>query len=238
MFVAQVAIRFHAQRAAIFVAEPARHGGDIDAALDADGREQMPEIVMCYPLHSDLCGSVRHAVLTLEDPHDRSGWRFNQSLCAQVGEHLFKLGNHGYESRLAVFRRRLGIAADVQLPANEIRICPGDVFCLANPETAVSEKPNEVRAVLRLSCSGRADFVNESQELISRWEFELLLAHLYPREPGGRIVEAGASADCFVEDSPQRSDAVVHDGRRVMSLISSEPVFAVALTQLPHIGLE
>ncbi len=68
MFIAQVAIRFHTQRAAIFVAQPARHGGDIDAALDADGREQMAKIVMSDPLHSDLCGGVRHAVFDTRRP--------------------------------------------------------------------------------------------------------------------------------------------------------------------------
>ena len=133
MFIAQVAVRFHTQRTAILVAEPARDGGDIDAALDANGRKEMAKIVMSDPLHSDLCGSVRHAVLTLEDPHDRGRRRFNQSFGTQLGEHLFKLGNHRDEPRLAVFRRRLRIATDVQLPANEIRICPGDVLCLANP---------------------------------------------------------------------------------------------------------
>lgn len=55
----------------------------------ADGREQMPKIVVSYPLHSDLYGGVRHAVLTLEDQHDRGGRRFSQSFGTQLCEHLF-----------------------------------------------------------------------------------------------------------------------------------------------------
>ena len=50
----QVAVRFHRQRPAVFVSEPARNGRNVHAAFDAAGREQMPQIVMGDATCSDL----------------------------------------------------------------------------------------------------------------------------------------------------------------------------------------
>lgn len=38
----QMAVGFHAQRAAVLVTEPTRNGWNIHAAFDTNGREQMP----------------------------------------------------------------------------------------------------------------------------------------------------------------------------------------------------
>jgi hypothetical protein len=39
VILAQVPVRFHAQRAAVFVAKPTRNGENIDASFDANGCE-------------------------------------------------------------------------------------------------------------------------------------------------------------------------------------------------------
>ena len=39
MVLAQVAVRFHTQRAAVFVSKPTRNGWNVHAALDTNGRE-------------------------------------------------------------------------------------------------------------------------------------------------------------------------------------------------------
>ena len=41
MLTSQVAVGFHCERAAVLVAEPAGHRWNINAAFDANGREQM-----------------------------------------------------------------------------------------------------------------------------------------------------------------------------------------------------
>ena len=46
VFVAEVAVGFHRQRAAVFVAEPARDGGDVHAGFNAARREKMAQIVV------------------------------------------------------------------------------------------------------------------------------------------------------------------------------------------------
>jgi hypothetical protein len=61
----QMSVRLHAQRAAVFVAEPTRDGGNIDSALNADCGKEMSQIVVRDSLHSDLLGRLRHADLTL-----------------------------------------------------------------------------------------------------------------------------------------------------------------------------
>ena len=70
MILPQVPVRFHAERTAIFVAKPSRDSRNIHAALDANGREEVSQIVMSNSLHSDLCRGVRHTVLAFENAHD------------------------------------------------------------------------------------------------------------------------------------------------------------------------
>src|SRR5205823_14914132 len=69
MVLAQVAVGFHTQCAAVFVSKPARNSGNIDTAFDAYGREQMTEAVVSCPLHSDLRGRMCHAILRFKDAH-------------------------------------------------------------------------------------------------------------------------------------------------------------------------
>ena len=65
MVLTQVSVRFHAQRAAIFVPEPARNSGNIYAALDANRRKKMAKIVMRNAFHSDFRRRMRHTVLAM-----------------------------------------------------------------------------------------------------------------------------------------------------------------------------
>ncbi len=71
MILTQVSVRFHAQRAAVFVPQPPRDGRNIHATLDANRRKKMAQIVMRDSLHPDLRRRVRHAVLTFENAHYR-----------------------------------------------------------------------------------------------------------------------------------------------------------------------
>ena len=57
MVLALVSVRLHAKRAAVFMAEPARDGGNIHAAFDADCGEQVAQIMMRDALYPDLRGA-------------------------------------------------------------------------------------------------------------------------------------------------------------------------------------
>ena len=57
MLVAEVAVNFHGQRAAVLVAEPAGDGGNVNAALNAAGGEQMAQIVRSWVCFSPLAGA-------------------------------------------------------------------------------------------------------------------------------------------------------------------------------------
>lgn len=69
-------VGLHTKCAPVLVSEPTRNGGDIDAALDANRREQMTKIVVRDAPHPNFRRCVRHAVLTLEHPHDARIGRF------------------------------------------------------------------------------------------------------------------------------------------------------------------
>jgi len=55
----------------------------------------------------------------------------------------------------------------MQLAAGDVCVYPRHIFCLANSQAAVSEKPHEIRAVLRLSCARSANLLNKFQEFFA-----------------------------------------------------------------------
>src|SRR5436190_8747349 len=167
MVLAQVAVGFHTQWAAVFVSKPARNSGNIDTAFDANGREQMTEVVVSYPLHTDLRRRMCHAILTFKDAHYGCVRRFIRSLGAQFRQHPLKFWNHRHISHLAVLGCGLRVASHVQLATAKVCVCPRHVFCLANSQAAISEKPHEISAVLRLSCSRSANLLNKFQEFFA-----------------------------------------------------------------------
>jgi hypothetical protein len=83
---AQVSVHFHAQRAAVFVPEPPRHGRNVHAAFDADRREKTAQIVVGNPFHSNLRCCMSHAVLAFKDGHDGCVRRFIRSFRSQFGQ--------------------------------------------------------------------------------------------------------------------------------------------------------
>ena len=56
---AMVCVNLHEQRAAIRVPKPCRHGRDIHAGLDREGREGVSQIVMRQPLHAEFPAGIR-----------------------------------------------------------------------------------------------------------------------------------------------------------------------------------
>ena len=76
----QVAVCFHAQRAAVFVPEPPRYSRNVHATLDANRRKKMTEIVMSNAFHPDFRRRMRHAILAFEDAHYGCSRRFIRPL--------------------------------------------------------------------------------------------------------------------------------------------------------------
>ena len=63
----QMPVRFHCQRAAVFVSEPARNGRNIHAAFDAARREQMPQVVMRDAIRADFFARSIKRLLAFAD---------------------------------------------------------------------------------------------------------------------------------------------------------------------------
>jgi hypothetical protein len=53
MLIPQVAIGAHCQGAAVFMPKPSGGGGNIDAAFNATGSEQIPEVVVGEPVNAN-----------------------------------------------------------------------------------------------------------------------------------------------------------------------------------------
>ena len=67
VFTAEVAVGLHRESPAIFMAEPAGDGWNIDAALNADGREKVTQVVVGDSRHADFLRSPIHRLLAF--PH-------------------------------------------------------------------------------------------------------------------------------------------------------------------------
>src|SRR6266566_3012073 len=198
----------------------------------------MTEIVMGYALHTDLRRPTRHAVLAFKDAHHGCARRFIRSLGSQFLQHPLKFWNHRHVSHLAVLCCSLRVASHMQLGTAKVCVCPRHIFCFADSQAAVSEKPHEIRAVLRLSCARVANLLNEFQEFFARWKLQFFLTKFYAREFRRRIIESCTGADRFIENRSQRPDAVVHHSRCVLLLKSREPILTIALAYFSHIGFE
>ena len=73
MLVAEMAVNFHGQRAAVFVAEPSGDGRDVNAALNAAGGEQMAQIVMGQMSDTGFFFRRFHRQLGLRYAHHEKG---------------------------------------------------------------------------------------------------------------------------------------------------------------------
>src|SRR5260370_40317654 len=120
----------------------------------------MTEVMVSYPLHADLCGRMRYAVLTFKDAHYGCVRRFIRSLGAQFRQHPLKFWNHRHKSHFAVLGCSLRVTSHMQLAAGGLCGCPPHIFCLANSQAPVSEQPHEIRPVLRLPCAPSAELLS------------------------------------------------------------------------------
>src|SRR5260370_8491130 len=169
----------------------------------------MTEVRVSYPLDADLWGRMRHAVLTFKDAHYGCVRRFIRSLGAQFRQHPLKFWNHRHISRFAILRCGNWISTDVKLMASKACIGPGNVLRLADPQSAVSEKPHEIGAIFRLPCARRANFLNRPQEFLSRRQLQSLRAYSHTGEICNRITEACSISYSFLKNCPQCSNRVV-----------------------------
>jgi hypothetical protein len=70
----------------------------------------------------------------------------------QFLEHLLKFGNR-HMARLAILRRRLRVAANMDFATRKIHVRPSHIIRLSDPHTAVSQKLDKTCEVLRLPLS-------------------------------------------------------------------------------------
>jgi len=93
MFLAQVPIRSHRQRASIGVTEPSRNGRYIHARLDAKGRKEVSKVVVGHPVATGFFCRARERLLRLTDTKNRV-LRFWHLFAVQAFEKLLQGRNH------------------------------------------------------------------------------------------------------------------------------------------------
>jgi len=111
MLVAEMAIDFHCQGATVLMAEPAGDGGNVNAALNAAGGEQMAQIVMGQMSDTGLSFRRFHRQLGLRYAHHASICRCIGTLLAQPFEEFAHFRDYGNAADFAVLGAFVRVAA-------------------------------------------------------------------------------------------------------------------------------
>ena len=152
MLIAQMTVGFHAQRAAVLVPKPAGDRWNVNASLNAACCEQMAQVMMCDAFYVGQFRGPVDGFLTLEYLHHRPVGRFFGPLRTHLLKQLSQTAVQRNPPVLAVF-----CDADVEQTFLKIHIVPNNMSCFIDSRARESEKPEQVRAVLRLACTGGFD---------------------------------------------------------------------------------
>ena len=154
MLVAQVAVGFHRQCAAVFVAEPPADGGNIHTRLDATSCKQVAQIVMCDAGDFDFLCCAVHRPLTFANTHYICCRRFIRTFFSHPFKQTTHIWNHRDFPRFihtTSFQSGVRFAAHSNSPAFEITVRPSDIFRFIDAKAAIREKLNQSRAGLGVS---------------------------------------------------------------------------------------
>ena len=168
--VAEVAVDAHGEGAAVFVAQPAADGGDVDAGFDAGGGKEMPKVVVGDAVDAQLLAPAIHGLLAFLDLHHGGGGRFLSPLGAQTLQEGDHGGVHGDPAHFAVLGAELRIAGHVDATFAEVAVGPADELSLAFAESAVSQELDEVGAVAAETPPAFCDGADQGRELFEAGE--------------------------------------------------------------------
>lgn len=237
MLAAKVAIGSHCQRPAVLVIQPARDGWNINAALDADRRKQMPQIMMCNSSDAEFLARRIDCLLRFADAKDLGGQRFLRTFSAHPREQFSSPRNHWHTQNRPVFSPGFSVTANDNLTRLEIQIAPLDPARLRFSCASHCQPFNEIRAILRAPRAAFPDGLNELQELAGARQGQLLRTDRHTLQLRCRIAVHHARLDGSVEDVPQTGDRVVVAGRGGNLSESSRPFIAIRFRDSAHFAI-
>ena len=162
---AQMAVGFHCESAAVFMSKPARNSRNINAALDAPRREEMPQIVMRDAICADSLqarssDSGTHRRETLWRPAVRPLVRYAFGETARVRQESRAHGAIPNSSSC------IGVSTDndfTRIVAGvEVHVLPSDLARFAKTTACVCQAFCEIGTVHRIATVARAHFRNQS----------------------------------------------------------------------------
>jgi len=190
VFIADVTVNPQGEDAVVLVPQPGGDGANIDAGVDAAGREQMPERVVCRAGHPHLGGGSVHRLLALADFHHEvlglGFWAIRPQAFKQ-GSHRRDDGNEAVEARLGA---RHWIADDVNPSGAKIDVSPTDVGRFGFAEPAEGEEAHQVGARPGPPRAAGFDGPHEGVELRRRRQCQAGRLDRGPLEAAGGIVVA------------------------------------------------
>ena len=131
------------------MAEPTGHGGDVHAAFDAAGGEQVAQVVVGETGDANNLGGAVHCPLAFADAHHGGGLWFVCPLRFHPFQQLAHVRYHGDFAGFAgapAFKAGFWFAAHGDFSAHKITVRPGDVFGFGDAETAEGQELNQLRA--------------------------------------------------------------------------------------------
>ncbi len=104
VFAPQVTISFHRQCAAVLVSKPARNSWNVNAAFDAAGCEQVPQIVMCDAICSDFFARSIEGFLAFADTKYFCVQRFIGTFTPHSLKQRASIGNQRHAAQFPILR--------------------------------------------------------------------------------------------------------------------------------------
>ena len=142
VFIPQVAIRFHRERAAVLVAQPPRNGRDVYARFNTAGREIMPHIVMSEHIRID--GDARRLQHALDALHfENPALRRSAALLFQTLQELPQFRKKGNDVGIA-FRH-----LEVQQIVLPIDVLPVHVVGGFDASTGIRQELKEESGIIQ-----------------------------------------------------------------------------------------
>ena len=190
----------HGQRAAVFVAKPARYGRNVNASFNAARGKQVAQIVMSDSLHFDGFRRAGHSLQTFLHLHHRLRQRLVWPFCFQMFQKLLHFRYHRDLANAPIFRSSFFIAANNDFVFFKITIRPSYVARFGNPKPAKRQKTNEVGTLTRIAAiRALQNFFQENFKLFRAWKFQHFGTDFCTVNLLRRIAEKRASLNCDFE---------------------------------------
>src|SRR5262249_24089058 len=176
VLIAQVAVRFHCKRAAVFMSEPARNSWNVDATLNAAHCEQMPQVVMRDAIRAHLFARAIKRLLALTNTKHLGIRRFAWSFAPHSFKQRAGIGNQWHTAQLPILRAGACVTSHHDLARVKVNVPPSDLAGFTDSATRERQARRKISTVDRVPAVAFAHLCNQRVKLVHSRQGDLFAA--------------------------------------------------------------